>query len=38
MHLGSHRNGNHVFEALPKLIETIRARGYEVGSITDLLI
>jgi peptidoglycan/xylan/chitin deacetylase (PgdA/CDA1 family) len=38
MHLGSHRNGNHVFEALPKLIETIRARGYEVGSISDLLI
>ena len=38
MHLGSHRNGNHVFEALPKLIETIRARGYQMGSITDLLI
>ncbi len=38
MHLGSHRNGNHVFEALPKLIETIRARGYEVSSISDLLI
>ena len=37
MHLASNRNGNHVYEILPKLIETVRNKGYALGNITDLL-
>jgi len=37
MHLGSQRNGNHVYEILPKLIESIRNKGYVFGNITELL-
>ena len=37
MHLGSHRTENHVYEVLPKLIRTIRDKGYALGKISDLL-
>ncbi len=37
MHLDSQRNGNHVYEILPKLIESIRNKGYVFGNITELL-
>ncbi len=37
MHLGSHRNNDHVFEALPQLINNIRERGYQLSSVTSLL-
>jgi peptidoglycan/xylan/chitin deacetylase (PgdA/CDA1 family) len=37
MHLGSHRTENHVYEVLPRLIQTIREKGYALGKISDLL-
>lgn len=37
MHLGSHRNGNHIYQTLPKLIHSIRQKGYKIGSVTNLL-
>lgn len=37
MHLTSNRDEDHVYEILPKLIETVRDRGYALGKITDLL-
>ena len=37
MHLGSQRNENHVYEILPKLIESIRNKAYVFGNITELL-
>lgn len=37
MHLGSHRSRNHVFEVLPKLIEMLKKKGYQIGSISELL-
>lgn len=37
MHLGSHRNNNHVFETLPRLIHTLQDRGYRFGMVNDLL-
>jgi peptidoglycan/xylan/chitin deacetylase (PgdA/CDA1 family) len=37
MHLASNRDENHVYEILPKLIESVRQRGYALGKITDLL-
>ncbi len=36
MHLGSHRDNNHIFETMPKLIREIKRRGYALGSISDL--
>ncbi len=37
MHLGSQRNGNHIFEILPRLINSIRERGYVPVNVTQLL-
>jgi len=37
MHLGSQRTENHVYEVLPKLIQTVRKKGYALGKISDLL-
>lgn len=37
MHLGSQRNGNHVFQALPELISYLRQRGYKISKISELL-
>jgi peptidoglycan/xylan/chitin deacetylase (PgdA/CDA1 family) len=37
MHLGSQRTENHVYEVLPKLIRTIRDKGYSLGKISELL-
>jgi peptidoglycan/xylan/chitin deacetylase (PgdA/CDA1 family) len=37
MHLASNRNDNHVYKILPKLIETVRNKGYALGNISDLL-
>lgn len=37
MHLGSKRNENHVYEVLPRLIQTIKEKGYVPGCISDLL-
>jgi peptidoglycan/xylan/chitin deacetylase (PgdA/CDA1 family) len=38
MHLGSQRDGDHIFEVLPKLIQTIRDKGYILGCVSDLLV
>ncbi len=37
MHLGSHRNNNHIFEILPELIRAVRKKGYSIGTISELL-
>ena len=37
MHLGSDRNGDHIFEVLPILIQTVQEKGYTLGCISDLL-
>jgi len=37
MHLGSHRNNNHIFEILPELIQAVREKGYSIGTISELL-
>jgi peptidoglycan/xylan/chitin deacetylase (PgdA/CDA1 family) len=38
MHLGSQRNEDHMFTILPKLVRTIRNKGYMLGCISDLLL
>jgi peptidoglycan/xylan/chitin deacetylase (PgdA/CDA1 family) len=37
MHLGSQRNGNHIYQMLPRLIKSMRDRGYDTVNITQLL-
>ena len=37
MHLGSHRRENHVYEVLPRLIQSVREKGYVLAKISDLL-
>ncbi len=37
MHLGSHRDNHHVFEALPQLIHTLTGRGYRFVTVSELL-
>jgi peptidoglycan/xylan/chitin deacetylase (PgdA/CDA1 family) len=37
MHLGSQRDSDHIFEVLPKLIQTIKEKGYILGCVSDLL-
>lgn len=37
MHLGSQRNGNHVYLALPKLIPYLKREGYKLHKISQLL-
>ncbi|GAB4369555.1 MAG: hypothetical protein Kow0042_11340 [Calditrichia bacterium] len=37
MHLGSHRNNNHVYESLPGLIRYLKDRKYVLAPISELL-
>ncbi len=37
MHLDSNREEGHAFEILPRLIETMRIKGYGIGNVTELL-
>jgi peptidoglycan/xylan/chitin deacetylase (PgdA/CDA1 family) len=37
MHLNSNRDDNHVFKALPKLIQNIRGRGYSIGPVSQII-
>lgn len=37
MHLGSHRDHDHIFEALPEIIRFVQNKGYTLVRISDLL-